>query len=154
MTCPRLTKRLCPGYASRALEHLKLHHTCLGGDLMAPRKGTGVAECYLWSENSGELTFPPICGLLSDFWYIRKMTYSAQFRLSRVQLFATPWTAAPQASLSIINSRSLVKLVSIESVMPSNHLILCCSLLLPPSIFPSIRVFSNKSVLCIRGPKY
>jgi len=66
----------------------------------------------------------------------------------------TPWTAAPQASLSITNSRSLLKLVSIESVMTSNHLILCRSLLLPPSIIPSIRVFSNESVLHIRWPKY
>ena len=64
--------------------------------------------------------------------------------LSRVQLFATPWTAACQASLSIANSWSLLKLMSIESVMPSNHLILCCPLLLPPSIFPSIRVFSSE----------
>ena len=66
----------------------------------------------------------------------------------------TPWTAACQASLSITNSWSLFKLMSIESVMPSNHLILCHPLLLPPSIFPSIRVFSNESVLCIRWPKY
>ena len=74
--------------------------------------------------------------------------------LSHVQLLETPWTAARQASLSITNSRSLLKLMSIESVMPSNHLILCCPLLLPPSIFPSIRVFSNESVLCIRWPKF
>ena len=74
--------------------------------------------------------------------------------LGHVPLFATPWTAARQASLSITNSRSLLKLMSIESVMPSNHLILCHSLLLPPSIFPSIRVFSNESVLPIRWPKY
>ena len=73
--------------------------------------------------------------------------------LSRVRLFATPWTAACQASLSITNSQSLLKLMSIESVMPSSHLILCCSLLLPPSIFPSIRVL-QMSVLCIRWPKY
>ena len=66
----------------------------------------------------------------------------------------TPWTAACQASLSITNSWSLLKLMSIESVMPSNHLILCRPLLLPPSIFPSIRVFSNQSVLRIRWPKY
>ena len=70
--------------------------------------------------------------------------------LSRVRLFATPWTAARQASLSITNSRSLLKLTSIESVMSSNHLILCRPVLLPPSIFPSIRVFSDESVLCIR----
>ena len=71
-----------------------------------------------------------------------------------VWLFATPWTAAHQASLSIINSWSLPKLMSIESVMPSNHLILCRSLLLLPSTFPSIRVFSNESALHIRWPKY
>ena len=74
--------------------------------------------------------------------------------LSCVQLFVTPWTAARQASLSITNSQSLLKLMSIGSVMPSNHLILCRPLLLPPSIFPSIRVFSNESVLRIRWPKY
>ena len=74
--------------------------------------------------------------------------------LSHVRLFATPWTAARQASLSITNSQSLLKLMSIESVMPSNHLILCHPLLLLPSIFPSIRVFSNESVLRIRWPKY
>ena len=73
--------------------------------------------------------------------------------LSHVQLFSTPWTATGQASLSITNSQSLLKLMSIESVMTSNHLILC-RLLLPPSIFPSIRVFSNESVLHIRWPKY
>ena len=74
--------------------------------------------------------------------------------LSRVQLFAALWTVAQQASLSIINFQSLLKLMSIESVMPSNHVILCCPLLLLPSIFPSIRVFSNESVLRIRWPKY
>ena len=73
---------------------------------------------------------------------------------SCVQLFATPWTAAHQASLTITNSQSLLKLMSIESVMPSNHLILCHPLLLLPSIFPSISVFSNESALCIRWPKY
>ena len=74
--------------------------------------------------------------------------------LSCVWLFATPQTAARQASLSITKPRSLLKLMSIESVMISNHLILCHPLLLPPSIFPSIRVFSNESVLCIRWLKY
>ena len=74
--------------------------------------------------------------------------------LSHVRLFATPWTAARQASLSIINSRGLLKLISIESVMPSNHFSLSCPLLLPPSIFPSIRVFSSESALRIRWPKY
>ena len=74
--------------------------------------------------------------------------------LSRARLFATPWTAARQPSLSITNSRSLLKLRSIESVMPSNHLILCRPLLFPPSIFPSVRVFSNGLVLHIRWPEY
>ena len=74
--------------------------------------------------------------------------------LSRVWLFSTPWTAARQASLSITNFLSLLKLMSIELVMPFNHLILCHLLLLLPSIFPSIRVFSNESVLRIRWPKY
>ena len=74
--------------------------------------------------------------------------------LSHVRLFATPWTVAHQASLSITNYRSLLKLLSIESVISSNHLILCCTLLLLPSILPSIRVFSNESVLRIKWPKY
>ena len=74
--------------------------------------------------------------------------------LSRVQLFVTPWTAACQASLSITNSQSLLKLMSLKSVIPSNHLSLCHALLLLPSIFPQIRVFSNESVLLIRWPKY
>ena len=74
--------------------------------------------------------------------------------LSHVWLFATPWTAACQASLSITNSQSSLKLMSIESLMPSNHVILCHPLLLPPSILPSIRVFSNESILCIKWPEY
>ena len=74
--------------------------------------------------------------------------------LSHVWLFATPWTAAHQASLSVTNYQSLLKLMSIESVMPSNHLILCHPLLFLPSIFPSIRVFSKESALRIRWPKY
>ena len=80
--------------------------------------------------------------------------HSSVQSLSRVRLLATPWTAARQASLSFTNSRSLLKLTYIESAMPSNHLILCSPLLLPPSIFPGIRVFSKKSVLHIRWPKY
>ena len=76
---------------------------------------------------------------------------SVQFSLCRVWLFATPWTAACQVSLSVTNSQSLLKLMSIESVMPSNHLILCDPLLLPPSVFPGIRVFSNESVLWSGG---
>ena len=73
--------------------------------------------------------------------------------LSPVRLFATPWTAARQASLSITNAQRLLKLMCIASVMPSNHVILCHPLLLTPSVFPSIRVFSNESVLCIMWPK-
>ena len=79
--------------------------------------------------------------------------FSSVQSLSHVQLFATAWTSARQASLSITNSRSPPKPMSIESVIPSNHLILCCPLLLLPSIFPSIRVFSNESALRIRWPK-
>ena len=81
------------------------------------------------------------------------MSQSVQ-SLSHVRLFATPWTAARQASLSLTNSWSLLRLMSIKSVMPFNHLILCHPLLLPPSIFPSIRIFSNESALHIRWPKY
>ena len=87
----------------------------------------------------------------SDSWLGQKRSVQS---LSRVQLFVTPWTAALQASLSITNSQSLLKLTSIESVMPSNHLILRHHLLLPPSIFPSIRVFSNESILHIRWLKF
>ena len=82
------------------------------------------------------------------------LVFSSVQSLSCVRLFVTPRNAARQASLSITNSRSSLKLMSIELVMPSNHLILCCPLLLPPSIFPSIRVFYNESVLYIRWPKY
>ena len=82
------------------------------------------------------------------------LLFSSVQSLSCVWLFATPWTAACQASLSITNSWTLLKLMSIKSVMPSNHLILCCPLLLLPSILPSIRVFSNESALLIRRPRY
>ena len=85
---------------------------------------------------------------------LARKVFSSVQSLSHVRLFVTPWTAARQASLSITNSWSLLKLIPIKSVMPSNHLIFCRPLLLPPSIFPSIRVFSNESVLRIRWPKY
>ena len=92
------------------------------------------------------------------WWYLPGLGGLPRWRsvqlFSHVQLFATPWTAARQASLSITNSQSLLKLMYIESVMPSTHLILCLPLLLLPSIFPSIRVFSKESVLRIRWPKY
>ena len=86
--------------------------------------------------------------------HLNDLLFSSVQSLSCVWLFATPWIAARQASLSITSSQSPPNLMSIESVMPSNHLILCCPLFLPPSIFPSIRVFSNESVLRIRWPKY
>ena len=91
---------------------------------------------------------------LSDHLYSVFSLFSSVQSLSCVQLFVTPWTAARQASLSITNAQSLLKFMSIESVMPSNQLILCCPLLLPPSTFPSIRVFSSEPVLHIRWPKY
>ena len=87
--------------------------------------------------------------LLSDV-----VSFSSVQSLSRVWLFVTPWIAAHQAPLSITNAQSLLTLIPIESVMPSNHLILCRPLLLPPSVFPSIRVFTNESALWIRWPKY
>ena len=86
--------------------------------------------------------------------WLSKNQFGSVHLLSRIWLFLTPWTAARQASLSITNSRSLLKLMSIESVMPSNQLILCCPLLLLPPIFPSIRVFPNESALRIRWAKY
>ena len=88
---------------------------------------------------------------MTQYWY--PWLYIVEL-LSHVRLFSTPWTAECQASLSLTNSQRLLKLMSVEEVMPSNHLILCCPLLLLPSIFPSIRVFSNESVLRIRWPKY
>ena len=87
-------------------------------------------------------------------WHIFKVSVSSVQSLSCVRLFSTPWIIACQASLSITNSQSSPKLLSIELVMPSSHLILCRPLLLLPPILPSIRVFSNESSLCMRWPKY
>ena len=110
---------------------------------------SGLHTCVLLQNtNFGVVSFKAIVDITE-----RKGNSSVQ-SLSRVRLFATPWTAAHQTSLSITNSRSPPKPMSIESVMPSNHLILCCPLLLLPSIFPSIRVFSNEPALRIRWPKY
>ena len=110
----------------------------------------------LIKEVTEESSWPPGCVLdkcsclkCFTFWVL-----SSVQSLSCVWLFATPGTAPCQASQSITNFWSLLKLTSIELVMPSNHIMLCCSLLLPPSIFPSIRVFSSESVLHIRWPKY
>ena len=95
------------------------------------------------------------CSLLGRKYMtnLHSVQFSPFQSLSYVRLFAIPWTAALQASLSITNSQGLLDLMYIELVMPFNHLILCRPLLLPPSVFPSIRVFSNESVLCIRRPK-
>ena len=92
--------------------------------------------------------------MLLNLLHFQIFQFSSIQLFSRVRLFATPWITARQASLSITNSQSLPKLLSIESVMPFNHLILCRSLFLLPSIFPSIKVFSNESVLHMRWPKY
>ena len=124
-----------------------------------------VAWNWPWWEylHHGDQQMPPIRALLLPWHpkpvirlsiYLPNTSLSSVQSLSHVWLFATPWIAARQASLSITNSWSLPKTMSIESVMPSNHLILYRTLLLLPSIFPSIRVFLNESALCIRWPKY
>ena len=110
-----------------------------------------------WSRTSGSNCFTGLCGWINNKRKKKKTvsgSVSSVQSLSRVWLIVTLWTAAHQASLSITNSRSLPKLISIELVMPFNHLTLCHSLLLLPSIFPSIRVFSNESVLHSRWSKY
>ena len=108
-----------------------------------------------WNGNSD---FPQTGGWGNVKWrpqaHSTVLCFSSVQSLSRVRLFAAPWTAARHASLSITNSRSWLKFMPIESVMPSNHLILCRPPLLPPSIFPSMRVFSNEPALLIRWPKY
>ena len=96
----------------------------------------------------------PFCPVLKEWSNDSSVQFSSVHSLSHVRLFMTSWTAAHQASLSITNSWSLLKLMSIELVMSSNHLILCCPLLLLPSIFPTIRFFSNESLLHVRWPKY
>ena len=101
-----------------------------------------------WGGNSQEVRINALCTL----WFWRQ--FSSVQSLSRFWLFVTPWTTVCQASLSITNSRSLLRFMSIDLIMPSNHLILCCPLLLSPSVFPNIRVFSNELVLHIRWPKY
>ena len=105
-----------------------------------------------YNSSSYLLSYQPLHPKL--YILLKNSEFSSVQWLSRVWLFATPWTAASQASLSITNFRSLLKLMSIDSVMPSSHLILCHPLLFLPSIFPSIRVLSSESALCIRWPKY
>ena len=115
------------------------------GDL--PNPGIEPGSPSLQAEALLSEPKPPI------FPSIKQNYISSVQSLSHVRLFATPWTAASQASLSITNSQCLLKHMFVESVMPSNHLILCHPLLLLPSILPSIRVFSSESALCIRWPK-
>ena len=121
--------------------YINLPLPSISRNLLASKK-----NCYL------------LLSLLHSFllgpWFLNMQYFSSVQSLSCVQLFATPWTAAHQASLSITNSRSFLKLMSIESVMLSNHFILCCPFLLLPSIFPTIRVFFNELILHIRWPKY
>ena len=117
-----------------------------------------VLQCIILPPSAPTWTIAPNSFLMPSlfflFFFLLYIQFSSVHLLSCVQLFATPWTAAQQASLSISNPQNLPKLRSIELVMPSNHLILCRPLLLLPSIFSSIRVFSNESAFCIRWPKY
>ena len=124
------------------------------GGRQVPLSEECVSQTFLFLPFQAKCEFAP-SPVMSNPGGVSSVQFSFQFSsLSCVQLFATPWTAAHQAPLSITNSWSLLKLRPIESVMASNHLILCHPLLLLPSIFPSIRVFSNESILCIRWPKY
>ena len=122
----------------------------------SPRKLEWVAYPFSrrssWRRNWTEVSC--IAGIFFTNWSIRGCQFSSVHLLNHVQYYVTPWTATCQASLSIGNSQSLLKLMSIELVMPSNHLILCHPLLHLPSIFPSIRIFSNESTLHIRWQKY
>ena len=142
-------------WALRLAEHLHLstvkHTTVDCGDLVYD----GCLSYLGWRccEGSDYVPFKIVFSTWHSNWE-NEYLLNKFSSLSRVQLFVTPWTATRQASLSIINSSSLLKLMSIKSVMPSNHLIICRPLLLLPSTFPSIRVFSNESVLRIRWPKY
>ena len=125
------------------------HLTCLLRNLYSCQKATVRTRHGTMDSKLGKEYVKAVYCHSAYLTYMQSQFSSFQ-SLSRVQLFVTPWTAACQASLSITNSQSLLKLMSIELVMPSKHLILCHSLLLPPSIFPSIRVFSNESALLKR----
>ena len=127
------------------------HASFLNGAFSSPR--WNYHNPYFTSPNS-KSSFVIIADFRDTRNHCILYLFSSVQSLCRVQLFATPWTAARQASLSITNSWSLLKLMSIESVMPANHFIVCCPLLLLPSVFPSIRVFSNESAVRIRQPKY
>ena len=133
--------------------HSTLDHEAEGHTL--ERKNQKVGR-ILGSDNSlGGLPLEFLCERIKSYWLVTISLYFLVQSLSHVRFFVIPWTAACQPSLSIISSQSLLKLMSIESLMPSNHVILCwMDLLLLSSIFPSIRVFSNDSVVLIRWPKY
>ena len=120
------------------------------------RRDSTISWMNEWINKWLYLAFLPRSKCLLISWLQSPATviFSSVQSLSRVLLFVTPWITARQASLSITNSQSSLKLMSIESVRPSSHLILCCPLLLLPPIPPSIRVFSNESTLCLRWPKY
>ena len=123
-------------------------------DLCLSKLWEMVKDREAWHVHEVTKSWTRLSDWATTIQYISLLLLLLLSHFSRVRLFATPWTTARQASLSVANSRSLLKLMSIELVMPSYHLILCCPLFLPPSILPSIRVFSNESVLCIRWPKY
>ena len=148
-SCPTLCNPMdcsTPGLpVHHQLPELAQTHVHWVGDAIQPSQPL-LSPFPISFHSSLFLVFEGICQKINIFISVQS--------LSHVRLFAHPLTAACQASLSNNNSRSLSKLMSIESVMPSNHLILCCPLLLLPSVFPSIRVFSNESVLPIRWPKY
>ena len=120
--------------------------------LSLPYVNWASQECCLFYQRSSLQSWTFLCSISVGFFL--PYLFSSVQSLSCVRLFVTPWTAARQASLSITDSRSSLRLASIESVMPSSHLILCCPLLLLPPIPASIRVFSNKSTLRMRWPKY
>ena len=139
--------RTCPGPNPWPLEHIAYHtHLILLKAFLQTTKNMFTLYAYVWEKSWGRLT--------SIILHLKEIQFCQFSRSVMSDSFVTPWTAVCQASLSITNSRSLPKHISIMSVMPSNHLVLCRPLLLPPSIFPSIRVFSNQSTLRIRWLKY
>ena len=147
-SCSRTTglKDLNHGDCQYPLRILQIQRNCQNSNRLFSEVDNLMLK-IIWKIIKHEMNRGPFSLYLCDL-------FSSVHLLSRVSLFVTPWTAARQASLSITNSWNLLKLMSIELVMPSNHLILWRPLLLLPSIFPSIRVFSNESGLCIRWPKY
>ena len=129
------------------------HDSVYASMLLSPLVPPPPSSLLLVSLSLFAMYASPCCLVNRFISTISRFHQSVQFSCSVVSDSATPWTAAHWASLSITNSQSVLKLMSIQSVMPSNHLILCLPLLLPPSVFPSIRIFSNESVFRIRWPK-